>query len=218
MKKDESVDGYERRRRAIRDQILDATISLIKAHGNTDMTVRDIANSAGVSPATPFNHFRSKDGIFGAIVSRSMRDLYSLKQDKTGGTVPGLFSDITKYYVSNEKVFKPVFGVVLQKIPPTSRTLKLAIRAIKRRIELQIEQGQLMPHAVPAILAEQLETFWFGTIILWSGGTISSEEWLIRTELGVELILNGFYPDVSREKSVRKLARLQKKMSPVSDA
>lgn len=211
----ESIDGYERRRRSIRNQILDATVSLIKTRGDTDMTVREIASCAGVSPATPFNHFKSKDGILVAIVSRGTADLYSEISGDTR-TVIDSFLDITSYYIAHKDVYKPVMGAVLQRIPPSSRTLQEALGGIRRRIDRQIERGQLASHAEPAVLAEQLETFWFGTVILWSGGTISSDEWLARVELGVEMILNGFYPDESREKSRRKLTRLQKKISPIS--
>jgi len=211
----ESIDGYERRRRIIRNQILDAAISLIKARGDTDMTVREIASCAGVSPATPFNHFKSKDGIFGAIVMRSMRELYGNAQDKQ--TVTGGFIDITNYYIANQELYKPVFGVVLQTIPPTSRTLQMALDGIRRRIELQIQRGQLSAQVAPSVLAEQLEIFWFGTVILWSGGTFSSDEWLIRVELGIELMLNGLYLDTSRARSTRRVTKLLKQIPPLSN-
>lgn len=214
METTDSIDGYERRRRIIRNQILDAAVSLIKSRGNTDMTVREIASCAGVSPATPFNHFKSKDGIFGAIVTRSMRDLYGSVRGSQ--TVTGGFVEITNYYIANQELYKPVFQVVLQTIPPTSRTLEMALDGIRRRIELQIQRGQLSAQAEPSILAEQLETFWFGTVILWSGGTFSSDEWLIRVELGIELMLNGLYSDSSRAKSTRKVTKLQKRISPLS--
>jgi AcrR family transcriptional regulator len=211
----ESIDGYERRRRIIRNQILDAATSLIKARGDTDMTVREIASCAGVSPATPFNHFKSKDGIFGAIVTRSMRELYGNAQDNQ--TVTGGFIDITNYYIANQELYKPVFRVVLQTIPPTSRTLQMALDGIRRRIELQIQRGQLSAQVAPSVLAEQLEIFWFGTVILWSGGTFSSDEWLIRVELGIELMLNGLYLDTSRAKSTRRVTKLLKQIPPLSN-
>jgi AcrR family transcriptional regulator len=212
-----TIDGYERRRRNIRSQILDATASLIKTRGDTDMTVREVASCAGVSPATPFNHFKSKEGILNALVARSMSDIYS-HDVKEPETVMEGFRDITAYYISKQDIYQPVFRVVLQAIPPRSHTLRTALEGIKRRIELEIQRGQLSSHAVPSVLAEQLETFWFGTVILWSGGTISSDEWMIRVELGVELMLNAFYPDALRAESNRRLAKLQKQVSPILDS
>lgn len=214
MESTETIDGYERRRRTIRNQILDATASLIRARGDTDMTVREVASCAGVSPATPFNHFKSKEGIFNALVARSMSEIYSQGAEEPETVMEG-FLDITNYYISKRDVFQPVFGVVLQAIPPHSHTLRTALEGIKRRIELQIKRGELAPNAAPSVLAEQLETFWFGTVVLWSGGTISSEEWLIRVELGVELMLYPFYPQALRAKSDRKLVKLQKLVSPI---
>ena len=214
MATSDTIDGYERRRRNIRNQILDATVSLIQSCGDTDITVREIASSAGVSPATPFNHFKSKDGIFNALIARSMSDIYS-DTVKEPETVMEGFLDITDHYTSKQDIYKPVFKVILQAIPPRSRTLRTALEGIKRRVELQIERGQLTSGAEPSILAEQLETFWFGTVILWSGDTISSDEWRIRVELGVEMMLNAFYPETVRADANRRLAKLQKQVTPI---
>jgi AcrR family transcriptional regulator len=213
----DAIDGYERRRRHIRSQILDATASLIRTRGDTEMSVREVASCAGVSPATPFNHFKSKEGILNALVARSMSDIYSHGVEEPETVMEG-FRDITNYYISKRDIYQPVFRVVLQAIPPRSHTLRTALEGIKKRIELEIERGQLSPHAVPSVLAEQLETFWFGTVILWSGGTITSDDWLLRVELGVELMLYAFYPGEIRTKSNRKLAKLQKQVSPILDS
>lgn len=217
METKDAIDGYERRRRHIRSQILDATASLIQTRGDTDMSVREVASCAGVSPATPFNHFKSKEGILNALVARSMRDIYSHGVEEPETVMEG-FRDITNYYISKRDIYQPVFRVVLQAIPPRSHTLRTALEGIKKRIEREIERGQLSPHAMPSVLAEQLETFWFGTVILWSGGTITSDDWLIRVELGVELMLHAFYPEEIRAKSSRKLAKLQKQVSPILDS
>lgn len=213
----DAIDGYERRRRHIRSQILDATASLIQTRGDTDMSVREVASCAGVSPATPFNHFKSKEGILNALVARSMSDIYSHGVEEPETVMEG-FRDITNYYISKRDIYQPVFRVVLQAIPPRSHTLRTALEGIKKRIEREIERGQLSPHAMPSVLAEQLETFWFGTVILWSGGTITSDDWLIRVELGVELMVHAFYPEEIRAKSSRKLAKLQKQVSPILDS
>lgn len=217
METKDAIDGYERRRRHIRSQILDATASLIQTRGDTDMSVREVASCAGVSPATPFNHFKSKEGILNALVARSMSDIYSHGVEEPETVMEG-FRDITNYYISKRDIYQPVFRVVLQAIPPRSHTLRTALEGIKKRIEREIERGQLSPHAMPSVLAEQLETFWFGTVILWSGGTITSDDWLIRVELGVELMLHAFYPEEIRAKSSRKLAKLQKQVSPILDS
>ena len=209
-----TIDGYERRKRNIRNKILDATTSLIQVRGDTDMTVREVASCAGVSPATPFNHFKSKEGILNALVARSMSDIYSQGVEEPETVIEG-FRDITHYYISKQDIYRPVFRVVLQAIPPRSHTLRTALEGIKRRIELQVQRGELTSHASPSVLAEQLETFWFGTVILWSGGTISSDEWLTRVELGVELMLHAFYPDESRAKADRRIRTLQKRVLPI---
>lgn len=54
----------------LREAILDQTESLIMRFGFGKVSVGDIAHAAGVSRATVYNHFRSKEGIFAAYMER----------------------------------------------------------------------------------------------------------------------------------------------------
>jgi AcrR family transcriptional regulator len=57
----------ERNRVEQRDRILGAAFSLLVRHGFGDVTMAQVAAAAGVSRATVFNHFRSKQGLLDAI-------------------------------------------------------------------------------------------------------------------------------------------------------
>ncbi|MEA3222100.1 MAG: TetR/AcrR family transcriptional regulator [Thermodesulfobacteriota bacterium] len=62
------MNVYERRMERNKERILRATLELFKVHGIKKTTTNDIARKAGVSPATIYNHFGSKEELVRAAV------------------------------------------------------------------------------------------------------------------------------------------------------
>jgi len=62
------MKAYERRLERNKERILQATLELFQVHGIKKTTTNDIARKAGVSPATVYNHFGSKEDLVRAAV------------------------------------------------------------------------------------------------------------------------------------------------------
>ncbi|MFC2066978.1 TetR/AcrR family transcriptional regulator [Chloroflexota bacterium] len=62
------MKAYERRIERNKERILQATLELFQVHGIKKTTTNDIAQKAGVSPATVYNHFGSKEDLVHAAV------------------------------------------------------------------------------------------------------------------------------------------------------
>ena len=62
------MNTYERRMERNKERILQATLELFQVHGIKKTTTNDIARKAGVSPATVYNHFGSKEDLVRATV------------------------------------------------------------------------------------------------------------------------------------------------------
>jgi len=62
------MKAYERRIERNKERILRATLELFQVHGIKKTTTNDIARKAGVSPATVYNHFSSKEDLVRAAV------------------------------------------------------------------------------------------------------------------------------------------------------
>ena len=62
------MKAHERRMERNRERILRATLELFQVHGIKKTTTNDIARKAGVSPATVYNHFGSKEDLVRATV------------------------------------------------------------------------------------------------------------------------------------------------------
>ena len=58
-----AMNAYERRMERNKERILQATLELFQVHGIKKTTTNDIAQKAGVSPATVYNHFGSKEEL-----------------------------------------------------------------------------------------------------------------------------------------------------------
>jgi len=62
------LKAYVRRIERNKERILQATLELFQVHGIKKTTTNDIARKAGVSPATVYNHFGSKEDLVRAAV------------------------------------------------------------------------------------------------------------------------------------------------------
>lgn len=63
-----------------RDSILDAALEAFQNEGFDNTSMDRIAELAGASKRTVYNHFASKDALFKAVISRFMGEISALKQ------------------------------------------------------------------------------------------------------------------------------------------
>ena len=87
-KKVEFLDGFSRRREQSKEDIRKAALDLFSRYGMEKVSMQDIARKAGVSQATIYNNFGSKDALIREIVSgmveRSVETVESyLKSEKS---------------------------------------------------------------------------------------------------------------------------------------
>ena len=69
------MNGFERRKEQKKDKIRRAALELFGIYGFKKVSVNDIANKAGVSPVTIYNHFRSKDDLVRDVVKMQFDDM-----------------------------------------------------------------------------------------------------------------------------------------------
>ncbi|MER8466223.1 TetR/AcrR family transcriptional regulator [Mesorhizobium sp. M1396] len=59
----------------LRDTLIDAAIQLVEEGGPDNVSVREAAKRAGVSPGAPFRHFQSKTALLTAVAEQAMSRL-----------------------------------------------------------------------------------------------------------------------------------------------
>ena len=131
------------RKRATRDELLQAARELFDQRGYDNVTVAEIAGAAGVSVKTLFQHFRSKEDLLLAELDQTHeRLLNALRERETGGSPV----DALVAWMSSELESSPPDGMELWE-----RTVgnSPAVAALRRRL---YEQWEL---AIARLLADE---------------------------------------------------------------
>lgn len=69
------------------DRILDAAEKLFADYGFAGTAVRDIASAVDLNPASLYNHFPSKEGIYEAVIDRGLQPIF--EEFRTMATMAG---------------------------------------------------------------------------------------------------------------------------------
>ena len=69
-----NVDRQSRRRHQTRREILDAAWEVVREHGLTALTLRDVADRVGMRAPSLYSHFDSKHAIYDAMFEQAWRD------------------------------------------------------------------------------------------------------------------------------------------------
>jgi len=213
----DEANGYERRRERIRTDILNAAERLVRKKGSVEFTMRDLALRAGVSPATPFNHFGGKAGVLRAIVRRSLEGIApEAVLDTREDPVANIFEwvhQLTTHLAADAKLHRPVLGAIIGNMTPTDTSLlEDAIQNTQLLLEDLRSSGLITRQVDIRLLAEQIEANWQGTAYFWAGGLINGDEWADRVEYSLALILSGVVVEKKRNSLLRRARQSERNL------
>ncbi|MEM7016970.1 MAG: TetR/AcrR family transcriptional regulator [Pseudomonadota bacterium] len=207
----QSNDGYARRRQAFRQRILDSATVLIRERESIEFSMRELASHAEVSPATPFNHFGSKLGILSALVTQSLQHIQNTASVNHGAEpVEQLFGNlqrVTAYYAGDAKLYRPLFKAIIGEMSPKTDSLELALSMLHESLSKAKALGTIKSEVNIDLLAEQIESFWLGTLVFWIGGIVDGECWQQRVEQGLASMLTGAVADDIRLQLIERAIR-----------
>jgi AcrR family transcriptional regulator len=222
------LEGYVARHGEFRNRILDAAEVLIAETGDTSFATRELAIRAGVSAATPFNHFGSKRGILSAIVDRSLERLATRREHPTrlGDPLERIFRNAdaaVSYYAAKPKLFRPVFGELIGK--PVSgevagneaisryHTLQQANTTWRLGLDAAAEAGQLRRGHDLDVIANQLEANWLGSLVLWIIGRVDGDGWKLQSEYGTALTLASVVAAEELDRLGGRITKLERRLA-----
>lgn len=140
----------------LRDALIAAGTAALETKGTADISLREIARNAGVSPTASYRHFASKEALLGAIAERGFSDLarrFSLAENGLTGfgsayigfarDRPAMFRlmfggaySITELSGQEQKVGHDVYGVL--------------VAAVAKNLRLQSDDPEVLKQAVRA--------------------------------------------------------------------
>lgn len=155
---DNPTDGRAARARRTRDAVVDAILALIE-EGDLRPTAQRVAERAGVSLRTVFQHFEDLDGLHAAAADRQVQRVFALARPvpRGGPLAPRLDAFVAQRARLLEAI-SPVrrSAVLLEPWAPEIHARLRAVRALGRREVERVFEPELAPRP-PAARRELLE-------------------------------------------------------------
>ncbi len=189
-----------------RQRVVRAARKLMQAEG-TSFSMRALADQAGVSIATPYNLFKSKDGIISAVVDEDLRHLQKALLEIEAGPIDAFFKiiDVTAEMFAEAPVLYKA-GARLVGSQADAGTHEKRQRSfhqprflVLKALVAQAVQDGAIQHKVNldsfTIHIGQQILSW---ILVWGNDRIELEEMRLRTNYAVAVALAGVATDGTR--------------------
>jgi AcrR family transcriptional regulator len=185
--------------------MLDAAARILNASDPPDFSMRDLCEAAGVSFATPFNHFGSKTGVVRALAMRIFEDVHNryVRSNKPGDTIDRLFAMAaagTEVWLENPAVNRYISSSLMvagNKEHPEQfleHSCKLWLEALGTLDGLE----GIDDKNCAASLSLSLAVAFRGTMALWIGREITDSQFAPLLQAQVACLLLGFAPSHRR--------------------
>ena len=148
------------------EEVFEATIDMVLKQGYAGATTKSIAQSAGVSEATLFRKYGSKNRLIAAAVNHQFQDLNRSKMEYTGDLRKDLLT-VIKLYEETSTKDSQLFPLIISEIaryPELRQTLDVPMSIILKLSKLieKYQNAQLLKSEDPLTTAIAL----LGPIIL----------------------------------------------------
>ena len=195
------ADGWERRQKQKRRDVLVAAGSLISEHGLEGLTMRKLAARAGVAVATLYNQFGDRDGLLVAFVSNGLDQLeIEFDAEPAHGpidTTRALFAALDAEFDSATDVWRPIFSTLKQ--GPGSHGMgevgDRVVAFIEAAFAKAAADGLFVIDCDVKRLARHVFTTRMNRLEKWATGAIEWDAYRDSSDLGLELTLAAVLAD-----------------------
>jgi AcrR family transcriptional regulator len=152
----------ERRRQLLRDEILDAALTLLIEKGYAALSMDDLAERAGIAKPTIYNHFKTKDEIVVATAIRNLDRFLAVIQSEPAERTPlqrltRLLRTIIQTHASTEVLLMrsamPEMLMLLEANALARERLQQIDSAVVAHIQDAMAHGEIEPTLDPASIA-----------------------------------------------------------------
>lgn len=203
-------DGWTRRQERTRRDVLDAAGALIAEGGLDGLTMRKLAERAGVAVATLYNQFGDRDGVLVAFVSAGL-DQLEIDLDAQPPVAPidatrQLLEALDEEFSGEPEVWRPIFAAlksgsdvhgmgevgdrVVQYIEHD-----FAKAAAEEMFSLAVDVGRLARHVFVTRMSR---------VEKWAQGAIDWEWYRSSSRLGLELSLAAVLSEPHRSHALER--------------
>ncbi len=208
----------EQAKQARRDAIITAAVRLMRARGDAGFSMRALAEAAGVSIATPYNLFGSKQAIMLAVLDAGMAR-YEDHLDRLEADALDIFFEAVslavELYGEAPKFHKAVLFAAYGDGGRDHRAVFGDPRFLfwKGRVDQARDAGLLESEIEANALALALSQQFFICILEWAYGQIGLDELESRVHYSFALLLKGAATAAGAERIAPRIRPLQQQLT-----
>jgi AcrR family transcriptional regulator len=202
--------GWESRQQRTRAEILHAVGEIIAADGLDGLTMRKLADRAGVAVATLYNQFADRDGVLVAFVGNGLDQLeFELDEQPAADPIDAtrvLFAALDETIEARKHVWRPVLAT-LRSVPNSPRMGSVGERivaAIEADLAKAQAAGLLVAHCTVDRLAWHIFVSWMRGLERWAQGTIDWEVYRSSTQTAIEVALAAVLVEPMRSEALQR--------------
>lgn len=205
------------RRLPHRQAILSAAEVLIRSSRATHFSMLELAKSAGVSPATPYNIFGTKDSILYELLNNSLTGIFtkfaqSPAEREPHEVVLSAAAAAAAYFVRDPDFYRPLYQHLIGVSDPVHRPAYMdrALQYWRTALGPLIEAGSIGADVERDTIARAIMIHFIGALDMWVQREVSSKEFHAHIMHGVASVLLGCVAPPSRlplEKTLRAALR-----------
>jgi AcrR family transcriptional regulator len=183
-----------------RSRIVRAARDLIRETGDTDLSMRMIAQRAEVSLATPYNLFGSKHAVVLAVFEDERDFVVRFSKLKAANAIERIFDAhtlATGYFIEDPDFYRPLWRALLDTQGGDSTGLATPERLERNRagwralLEDAQAEGLLDRSVSSDVLERTLSSMANGAMLSWVMGMLATTELLPSAALGYAFVLRG---------------------------
>ena len=202
--------GWESRQQRTRAEILHAVGEIIGADGLDGLTMRKLADRAGVAVATLYNQFTDRDGVLVAFVSSGLDQLeFELDEQPAADPIDAtrvLFAALDETIDARKHVWRPVLAT-LRSVPNAPR-----MGGVGERIVAAVESDLAKAQAANMLVADcnvdrlawHIFVSWMRGLERWAQGTIDWDVYRSSTQTAIEVALAAVLVEPMRTDALRR--------------
>lgn len=202
--------GWESRQQRTRAEILHAVGEIIAVDGLDGLTMRKLADRAGVAVATLYNQFTDRDGVLVAFVSSGLDQLeFELDEQPPADPINAtrvLFAALHETIDDRSHVWRPVLAT-LRSVPDSPRMGAVGERIVAA-IEVDLAKakaaGLLVDHCNVDRLAWHIFVSWMRGLERWAQGTIDWDLFRASSQTALEVALASVLAEPMRAEALRR--------------
>lgn len=201
-----------------RRTIVAAARTLMQETGQAGFSMRALAEQAGVSIATPYNLFGSKQSVMFAVLDADLEQYQARLERIKTDEIDVFFKAVslaTSLYSAEPGFYRAVLFAVYNDGGTEFRAMFGGPRhAMWRRLVNNARSAGMLEEAVePNALAITLGHILFSCIMEWVNGLLSLDELEARAQYGFALSLRGMATPASTERLRAKVLSTQKRLT-----